>query len=312
MLYQDLWYKGKLVEKGERDCESRYEVIKNLAAKYKRPFTVLDIGANQGYFTVRLAEEFPHCTVIAIEPNKAYDLKNRLSYLDNVIVLEKVISVEELKQLSRCEWFGLVICTSVLHCIDNFTPFKDILNVVKQLGPHIVLELPTEKLSLGTRHDEMMRLIDSLGEPVLQVPSHVDLTVTRPLFVVKGNPPQTNRCSRFGTDYVAKKKLKMNFSKAEVTFVNKNITRAWIPGINLWTYLQLDGIYPSRQTLAQMIKDADWDKHHDIVPWNVVLSGNKVSVIDKNDPGHPEEAPLTNVDKIVDFVLSGEKQYNQE
>jgi hypothetical protein len=65
--YQDVWVKGKLVERGERDCEPRYEAIKKVAARFKRPFTVLDIGANLAYYSVRLAEDFD-CTVLAVEP----------------------------------------------------------------------------------------------------------------------------------------------------------------------------------------------------------------------------------------------------
>lgn len=57
-LYQDHWVQGRAVKKGRRDCESRYQVIREKLNQLKQPFTVLDIGACSGYFSFRIAEEF--------------------------------------------------------------------------------------------------------------------------------------------------------------------------------------------------------------------------------------------------------------
>ena len=45
-IYQDVWVNGKVRQKGVRETEARYEPIKELLAKYTRPVTILDIGAN--------------------------------------------------------------------------------------------------------------------------------------------------------------------------------------------------------------------------------------------------------------------------
>ena len=59
MSYQDVWIRGKLVKKGRRSCEGRFEAIRDYMqrTRKKHPLTVLDLGANAGYFSFRLAEE---------------------------------------------------------------------------------------------------------------------------------------------------------------------------------------------------------------------------------------------------------------
>src|SRR5689334_12888770 len=77
--YQDQWLKGKLVAKGTRECANRYELIKNFCEQFKRPFTVLDIGANMSYFGIRLCEDFPECFVMAFEYS---DFKMRKAHVE--------------------------------------------------------------------------------------------------------------------------------------------------------------------------------------------------------------------------------------
>lgn len=187
MNYQDIWKEGKLVEKGERDCESRYQVIQNLVKRYKRPFTVLDIGMCDGYFTIRIAEEFPDSVCVAIEPRG--DIVSTIRHLSNAIGIERRISFEDLKTLSHCTHFDIVLCLSVIHYLDNGNTYKETLEVVKQLGDHIILELPVEKRTLVSRYDEMHQLIEELGAPLTNIVSHVEENSVRPLYVLKGNPP---------------------------------------------------------------------------------------------------------------------------
>ena len=57
--YQDIFINGETVATGYRMCAERYEAIKKVLDKYKRPITVLDIGASQGYFSFRIASDYP-------------------------------------------------------------------------------------------------------------------------------------------------------------------------------------------------------------------------------------------------------------
>ncbi len=68
--YQDEIVDGQIVQKGGRDCASRYEMIRPILARFKRRFTLLDFGANVGYFAFRAAHEFPNAVCILVEGGK--------------------------------------------------------------------------------------------------------------------------------------------------------------------------------------------------------------------------------------------------
>lgn len=299
--YQDIWHKGELVEKGVRDCETRYQAIKNIASQYTRPFSVLDIGANSGYFTIRLAEEFPNCTCIAVEPK--YLLVDQVRHLPNVIVIEKSLSLDDLKSFSKREYFDMVLCLSAIHYLDKEAAYSEIAETLTLMGDHLFLELPVEEETLVSRLDEMLDLIESLDSPAIQIKSHVNTEQTRPLFHLEGRA-LTERYSRWNTEYPVRMKIETDFNKSNVSFLDKPETRCYYPGINLWTYLELNGVYPERGTVASLVEKADWSDHNDINLWNIILSGEKVSVIDRKDPGHPTVVPVEKVKDMITDIRS--------
>ena len=91
-MYQDLWVKGKMIEKGTRECENRYNKIKEVLNRFNKHFTVLDIGACLGYFSFRIAEDFD-CTVTMIESNN--EINDILIQNDNkqVKLINKKVTV---------------------------------------------------------------------------------------------------------------------------------------------------------------------------------------------------------------------------
>ena len=63
--------------------------------------------------------------------------------------------------------------------------------------------------------------------------------------------------------------------------INKTID--WKPGINLWTFKYLNGAYPSKETIYQEIKRLAAFNHGDFVPWNMIVQGNNLELIDWDD-----------------------------
>ena len=66
--YNDIRIKGKTISTGYRNSEERYEEIFKFCKQFNRPISVLDLGAAEGYFTFRLAEDFSG-VFIAVESN---------------------------------------------------------------------------------------------------------------------------------------------------------------------------------------------------------------------------------------------------
>jgi hypothetical protein len=54
--YQDILVNGENIKSGIRVCENRYQIIEEYILKnFKRPFTLLDLGSAQGYFSLKTA-----------------------------------------------------------------------------------------------------------------------------------------------------------------------------------------------------------------------------------------------------------------
>ena len=89
------------------------------------------------------------------------------------------------------------------------------------------------------------------------------------------------------------------------TYNNKKSTkiekRDWIPGINLRTYQYLNGTYPSKDFICRQIENLDFSNHNDIAPWNIILTGNNLSLIDFADPKQ-KDLPVNNLNNKENII----------
>jgi tRNA1(Val) A37 N6-methylase TrmN6 len=100
--YQETWIKGSSQSIDfQRECASRYEPIKVVLEKYTRPFSVIDIGANIGYFSFRIAEDFPHATVIMVENKPDLYALCMANNLQNIIMLQTHLTGDHLQAFSK-------------------------------------------------------------------------------------------------------------------------------------------------------------------------------------------------------------------
>ena len=103
----------------QRSCEDRYEPIKELASKFNRQFSVLDIGANFGWFGQRLVRDFD-CVYVGID-NKTIDPHPRIWHIPGHF------SGNDYLHLSRSEHFDIVLGLAVLH---HFPDYVDAYNAM--------------------------------------------------------------------------------------------------------------------------------------------------------------------------------------
>lgn len=139
--YQDVWLNGKCVKKGIRDCETRYKIIKKELDKLRRPFRVLDIGSNMGYFGIRIKEDYPDVKVYNMEHNPEYQ-----TFAREMFKLNKVQGSFNDGGLYRGVTLDvkpdIILFLSTLHwCLTS--PFH-ILNELTANCP-VILEIPTPK-----------------------------------------------------------------------------------------------------------------------------------------------------------------------
>ncbi len=161
--YQDILIENQVVAIGTQHCAPRYERIKPILASYKKPFTVLEIGAAQGYFTFRIAHDFPDafCTMIEEDtPHYSYhgsllsDLCSLNKQLTNIYLLRREISLEDLEQYPR---FDVIIAFLVIHQMHpDFDQQKEILNSILRLGDQVLIEVAPDASPLLTTYTEYL------------------------------------------------------------------------------------------------------------------------------------------------------------
>lgn len=179
MAYQPGWKDGREVGTGQRDASGRYEAIRRELQGHDR-FSVLDVGAYSGYFSVRLAEEF-EATVIAADDFPA------LAQLDveGVVTIPRRLDLEELTRLLDVGT-DVVLLLSVLH---HVRWWREMLAAVVTRARVVFVELPDdrERLPGAVAHAEtsaMHKAVQDLGGISIARTAGYDKRYDRPLYVL--------------------------------------------------------------------------------------------------------------------------------
>lgn len=186
MSYQPTWRDGSVLAAGERDCADRYEPIRDLLATIDGPFTVLDLGANSGYFSARIADDFPAADVTAVDPRP--ELQQAAS--DRVTVVRQRMDATALRALPRHD---VVLALSVLHHLPDW---RQALGWLRACRRWLVAEVPHPgerwMRSAAARH-ELGPLHDAVAKPDSRKLGAYERTGRdgsrhmRPMYLIPGN-----------------------------------------------------------------------------------------------------------------------------
>ncbi len=157
-LYQDVIIQGEVVKKGVRECNDRYEAIREVLETLPKSFKSLDIGASQGYFSFRMADEFvARCTMIEDGypiSNFVWNTAELLKYLceqnchlKNLSFLQTQIFSDGLIQLGQQEDFDLVMAFAVIHHmkrnpLEDHEVYLEVIDSILSLAPVVLIENP--------------------------------------------------------------------------------------------------------------------------------------------------------------------------
>jgi hypothetical protein len=299
--YQDIWVNGSVISKGLRDCESRWQMLKPELDKWNREFTVLDFGANLGYFSLRMLSEY-NCRVVAVESIYTPWLKTIVSQnkQSKLILLDKKFTLDDIRQLSDVEHFDLVLALSVMHHVEGGT-YVEILEAMQTIGDVLIAEVAVEKEACG------QYIVDQTF-----VPSYANILGTPESHLSK------DRRTMFAT-YHSKTFLKKSYIGTPLndtdiyidsTYENKvgaknGNRREWIAGINLKTWVEMGGCLPEIDDLINYCHKArpsfmNGDMiHGDIALHNVILQGDSVKFIDSLDVRRHVENDDEWFDKLI-------------
>lgn len=138
--YQDIVINNEVLAKGVGpDCSSRYDAIKGILDTYKKPIKVLDIGASNGYFSLKIVHDYDALCVMVDTSNRLLDICKFNDKINGIVYLKKELSLEDLQFLNKNEHFDVVLALNVVH---HMQPYKEILDILFQLGDAIIIETP--------------------------------------------------------------------------------------------------------------------------------------------------------------------------
>lgn len=183
MTYQDKWGHGRVIEKGYRECASRYAIVRDFCLRKfeKRAFTVRDIGANLCYFGLRLTYDFPKCKVTAYESHSAAS-RAALAHLaqygnPSLRLYPRRFTMDDASQRGH---FDLTITFSILHHMSE--PLADWLWVLRHTSDHTIVELATEP---SARNSQRAPAVPEGATILGYGESHLE-AAKRPIFYLEG------------------------------------------------------------------------------------------------------------------------------
>jgi hypothetical protein len=184
MSYQPQWVDGKEVGTGRRPCAERYAAIAEyLQGRFgeEQEITVLDFGAQSGYFSARLVDDF-NAKATAVESNRA--ALTHMTRDPRVRVIAARLTPEQITKLGK---FDVVLGLSVLHHLPNW---KRYLRELVAVGEVIFIETahPKENLPKAVAHGESAAIENEVVAlstmDALALTAGYDADYERPLYVI--------------------------------------------------------------------------------------------------------------------------------
>lgn len=290
MAYQDRWIAGETTEQGDRACADRYALIRPVLQTYRRPFTVWDVGANLGYFGCRIASEFPAVSVM-IDQRAALAEACRANGLPNTIAMTHQFTAHDLIEVAQSEHADVVLALNVLH---HMPDWREALPAILALGENVIIETPNIGDKGSAHYERAVEILDALwahgpDAMVGESPSHVTPGIFRPMVLfrqpksaVTASYAYRGRVRARGPHPVRPHVITSTPQAKTITYADGE-SREWRHGMNLWNWLQLGGSYPDRAAVQQCAREVAanlTDTHGDFKPWNLILQGKTIDVID--------------------------------
>tara|TARA_Y100000593_G_scaffold95087_1_gene199402 strand:+ start:1253 stop:2416 length:1164 start_codon:yes stop_codon:yes gene_type:complete len=305
-VYNGIWINNKLEQEGYRPSEERYEQIAKFCKNYSRPFSVLDIGAAEGYFTHRLASEFDgNFTAVEIDPERKLLETCEKNNNNKVFLLQKRFNLEDLKKIAEVHYFDIILALNVIYHFDE--PFQEVLDTIMSMCSYCFFEHPDEKEDVKTINFNRLaaeRLnLDKYNAKHLTNTNRWE-DVSRKLYLLEDKSPKKiiKRWTE-GKYYTEEEGININssFENITVSYKHKNEERDWQLGLNLRTFIENNGVYPTLLQIFEQIDKCEVNESNklaDLASHNLLLNGESVNFIDQGGgPGYDPENYVYITDK---------------
>ena len=137
-IYQDIRVNGETVYHGRRNCETRWQVLKPFMERFRHhpTFRVLDFGANYGYFSWRIHEDYPQAHITTVDSRPILKVLYKINKPDNMVQLDNM-DTDMLREHAENNQYDVILLMSILHHFDNY---EEILEIFQSMSDHIIIE----------------------------------------------------------------------------------------------------------------------------------------------------------------------------
>jgi len=296
--YNDVRISGETVSSGYRNSEKRYDEIFQFCKKFNRPISVLDLGAAEGYFTFRLSEDFSG-VFVAVENNPQRKLlelciKNNNH---NILLLDKQMNLKHLKHLKEVQHFDIVLALNIIHHFDE--PFQDVLETLVSMSSFCFMEHPNSLEDNSTKNSHRLKTeklkLEKFKPKLLNknqsgLGNFSNQKLERDMWLLENTKSKTidrgwRGSSKYNEQFGPNTEIniKSNFDEINVDYSLREEKRNWIHGIDLRTFLENNGVYPTNDEIIDLIDTMNVDDAQDLGPHNLILNGKQLFPIDQND-----------------------------
>lgn len=293
-VYQDILIGGELAYKGERNCDDRYQIIKEHIAEDS---VVMDVGSAYGYFGIQLARDLNVLTW-SFESDPIRQLIQKAVIHENrehrVLLSGYVFGSSVLDSLSESvETVDTIIALSVFH----YLPVRDLRPVMKKMSeyaPNLIIELASskEKVVANKHLIDELEIMDILADTydriefIGETTSSKDPDVLRPIY--KCSMRRVNR-SAYG--YIGGENGRMHNILYQNGIWSIDGNTDIVAGINLHNLISSNLVYPKRDLLIhggamayhELMQASEVT---DIRTWNLLYTQNGIIPIDTHDKGY--------------------------
>jgi hypothetical protein len=176
-IYQDVLLAGRIAMRGQRDCQSRWQLIEPYLPQSG---TVLDVGSNFGWFAVTICQTRRDCVVASAEADTRSILVQRhvlTSYYwprareedraagdarigERIALLTRRLTARRLQHWAQAQQrFDAALCLNVLHWMPDHRAF---LMALGALAGRILIEHPDPE-EQGAGMERVRRQIGPIG-----------------------------------------------------------------------------------------------------------------------------------------------------
>lgn len=251
--------------------EDRYTIIQSLLNQYQRPFTTIDICADQGYYSLRIAHDYNSVNVMIEGNNQLLEICKAHTELSNIILLNFFIAPNILQHLSECEHFDVVLALNALRKFgaDWMQAAEAILN----MGDHIFIEIWAEDKEIEGY------IVAKGGQLLATLPADQDTA----LYMIKSSNHFLRRKTWLrGFNRLGTYRIVSSFTEKMIVKPKERVRANWIPGINLCTFKMCYGVYPTIQQLKDSLQALKNVRHNDWMINNMIVQGKALAFIDFN------------------------------